>query len=340
MGQQILWRPLACYDAHFGKPIIFAHAQLDSTASGDPRRSGERKTMTNRIIDIHPHIISPDTARYPITPLGGKRSKWSEERPVDFPGLVAEMDAAGIEKAAIVHSSTTYGYNAAYVADAIDDCRDRFAGVFSVDVREPDAPQQIRYWVKERGLHGLRLFAAGSTVKADQSWIAHPDTHPAWACASELGIPVALSIRQEAIPHLVDIMTRFPSVRIIVDHLMLSPIDDGPPYAASAPLFRLADFPQVFMKLTTNNVRRANDGKATAESFFGKLVGVFGAERIGWGSNFPNEQGTLKQQVDEAKAALGCLPQADQDSIFWRTAVALYPTLADGAVTKRAGASQ
>jgi predicted TIM-barrel fold metal-dependent hydrolase len=279
------------------------------------------------IIDIHPHIISADTVRYPITPLGGKRSKWSEERPADFPSLVAEMDTAGIGKAAIVHSSTTYGYNAAYVADSIDDHRDRFAGVFAIDVRGADAPEQIRHWVVDQGLHGLRLFAAGSTVKADQSWIADLSTYPAWACAQELSIPVALSIRQEAIPHLIDIMTRFPRVTIIVDHLMLSPIDDGPPYKASAPLFGLADFPQVFMKLTTNNVRRARDGASTPETFFGLLVKVFGSDRIGWGSNFPNEQGTLKQQVEEAKAALCFLPQADQDNILCNTAVRLYPTL-------------
>jgi len=286
--------------------------------------------MVRHIIDIHPHIISPDVVRYPITPLGGKRSKWSEERPVDFPGLIAEMDAAGVAQAAIVHSSTTYGYNAAYVADSINAHRDRFAGVFAIDVREPDAPAQIRYWVQERGLHGLRLFAAGSTVKADQSWIAHPSTHPAWACAEELGIPVALSIRQEAIPHLVDILERFSKVAIIVDHLMLSPIDDGLPYAASAPLFSLAAFPQVAMKLTTNNVRRGREGKATHETFFGKLVDVFGSQRVGWGSNFPNEPGTLKQQVEEAKAALAFLPVADQDNIFAGTARTLYPTLAGG----------
>lgn len=283
--------------------------------------------MQRHIIDIHPHIISPETERYPITPLGGKRSKWSEERPVDFPGLVAEMDAAGIAQAAIVHSSTTYGYNAAYVADSIESDPARFAGVFAVDVREADAPAQIRHWVTDRGLHGLRLFAAGSTVQADQSWIADGSTHPAWACAQTLDIPVALSIRQPAIPHLIDIMTRFPKVRIIIDHLMLSPIEDGPPYAASAPFLSLADFPQVFLKLTTNNVRRADTGLATAETFFGLLAERFGSHRIAWGSNFPNEPGTLKQQVEEAEAALAFLPERDQDNIFRGTAVALYPSL-------------
>jgi L-fuconolactonase len=285
--------------------------------------------MPTRLIDIHPHIISPDTARYPVTPLGGKQSAWSQTRPVDFEGLIAGMDAAGIDKAAIVHSSTTYGYNPAYLADAIEGHHDRFAGVFSVDVTDAGAPEQIRYWVG-RGLSGLRLFAAGSTVKANQGWIADPSTYPAWACCQALDIPVALSIRLEGLPHLADVMTRFPGVRIIIDHLLLSPVEDGPPYHASAGLFHLAQYPQVFLKLTTNNVRRARDGLSTPETFFGKLVEVFGSHRIGWGSNFPNEQGTLSQQVQEARAALAFLPAADQHNIFCGTAMALYPSLADG----------
>lgn len=282
--------------------------------------------MQARLIDIHPHIISPDTARYPVAPLGGKRSEWSLARPVDFAGLVAGMDAAGIDKAAIVHSSTTYGYDNSYVADAIAGHRDRFTGVFSVDVAAADAPARIHYWV-DRGLSGLRLFAAGSTVKGDQSWIAAPATFPAWKCCEELGLPVAISLRQEGLPHLVEIMARFPGVRIVIDHLLLSPIADGPPYAASAGLFGLAKHPGVILKLTTNNVRRCRDGRATPETFFGQLVDTFGASRIAWGSNFPNEQGTLAQQVQEAQDALSFLPAPDREHIFCRTAMALYPSL-------------
>jgi predicted TIM-barrel fold metal-dependent hydrolase len=283
--------------------------------------------MPNRIIDTHPHIISADTARYPITPLGGKRSEWSSLRPVDFEGLVAGMDAAGVHKAAIVHSSTTYGYNNAYLADAIADHHERFTGVFSVDVRAADAPTQIRYWVG-RGLSGLRLFAAGSTVKANQGWIAAPETFPAWECCAQLQLPVAISMRLEGVPYLLDILARFPTVRVLLDHLMLTPIEGGPPYDASEGLFSLARYPNVFLKLTTNNVRRANDGRATAATFFGRLVELFGSARITWGSNFPNEPGSLADQVREAGAALAFLPQADQDNIFCQTAMTLYPSLA------------
>ena len=90
--------------------------------------------MVSRLIDIHPHIISKDTARYPEAPLGGKRSAWSTERPIDFLQLLAGMNAAGIGKAAIVHSSTTYGFNNDCVADAIVDYPGRLTGVFSVNV--------------------------------------------------------------------------------------------------------------------------------------------------------------------------------------------------------------
>ena len=68
-------------------------------------------------IDIHPHIISDDEKRYPPAPLFGKRSDWSQERPTTVETLIAAMDEAGVAKAAVVHSSTTYGFDNSYVVD-------------------------------------------------------------------------------------------------------------------------------------------------------------------------------------------------------------------------------
>src|SRR5437870_3611033 len=100
--------------------------------------------MPSKIVDIHPHIVSQDTVRYPITPLGGTRSEWSKESSVTLEQLVAAMDDAGIDKAAIVHSSTTYGFTNDYAADAVAAYPKRFTGVFSVDVTQPDAPERMR----------------------------------------------------------------------------------------------------------------------------------------------------------------------------------------------------
>lgn len=285
--------------------------------------------MPEQLIDIHPHIVSSDTARYPVAPLGGKRSGWSEHHSVDFDHLLADMDAAGVTKAAIVHSSTTYGYDNSYVADAIADHHDRFTGVFSVDVQAPDAPERIRHWL-DRGLSGLRLFAAGSTVTGSQAWIADPATYPAWKCCADLDIPVAISMRQEGLSYLEEVIARFPSVRIILDHLLHAPMSDGPPYAEAAPLFEMARHPNIYLKLTTAIIRRSKEAPATPDSYFGKLLDTFGSARIAWGSNYPAVEGTLTNVVNEARATLSILPETDQENIFWRTAAAFYPALSDG----------
>ena len=86
------------------------------------------------VIDIHPHIVSPDTQRYPLAPLGGVQSTWSSERPTTYDDLLAAMDDAGVDKAAIVHSSTAYGYDNSYVADAVAAVPSRFTAVCSIDV--------------------------------------------------------------------------------------------------------------------------------------------------------------------------------------------------------------
>ena len=284
--------------------------------------------MPTSIIDIHPHIISADTGRYPITPLGGKQSVWSRERPVTFEKMIAAMDEAGVQKAAIVHSSTTYGYDNSYLADCVALQPKRFTGVFSVDMLAADAPEKIRHWVR-RGLSGLRLFTAGSTMDQQSTWLDDPRSFPGWECAGELGIPVCVQLRPEGLPQLMVLIKRFANVRIIIDHLMKPPVEEGPPYTASSFLFDLARYANVYLKLSTNNVRASTKGKATPETFFSRLVKEFGASRIAWGSNYPASPGTLPEIVKEAKAVLGVLPQQDQEWIFCRTAQTLYPALAD-----------
>src|SRR5437899_7093267 len=85
-------------------------------------------------IDIHAHVISTDTVRYPNAPLGGRKSDWSRERPVNVEQMIAAMNEAGIAKSALVQASTCYGHDNSYVADAVAAHPDRFAGVFSVNV--------------------------------------------------------------------------------------------------------------------------------------------------------------------------------------------------------------
>ncbi|MCD7058619.1 amidohydrolase family protein [Pelagibacterium xiamenense] len=280
------------------------------------------------VVDIHPHIVSRDTARYPMSPIGGKRSDWSHQRSIELDTLIESMDAAGVDKAAVVHSSTTYGFNCDYVADAIAQHPDRLTGVFSVNVLEPEAPEAMRHWY-ERGLTGMRIFARGSTLK--QAWLSidDPRVFPCYELAGELGIPVATNATVKMLEQIETVVSAFPKVSFVIDHLGRSDFSDGPPYDNAAPILSLARFPNVYLKVTTNNLRESRDGKSDPMTLFPKLVSVFGADRMAWGSNYPASQGTLEQMVDLARDCLAGVSQADRDLIMGGTALNLYPALAE-----------
>ena len=271
--------------------------------------------------------MSPDTRRYPLAPLGGKQSSWSSERPTTYEMLIEAMDDAGVDKAAIVHSSTAYGYDNSYVADAVEAVPSRFTGVYSIDVMAPDAVKTFDYWLG-RGGTGMRLFTTGSTLPDQATWFADPKTYPFWEHAAAKNIPVCVQMKQEGIPLLRRVMERFPKVTIILDHLSRAPFADGPPYSAAAEFLALAKYKQVYLKITPVNVTPTTWGKGTPETFFGKIVDTFGASRIAWGSNFPNSVGTLREILGAARNAFSFAEESDQDWIFGKTAQTLYPVLA------------
>jgi predicted TIM-barrel fold metal-dependent hydrolase len=279
------------------------------------------------VIDLHSHVIAADTARYPLAPLGGKQSDWSRARPVSFEKMLAAMDQAGIAKSALVQASTSYGHDNSYVADALAAHPERFAGIFSVDVSQPEAPERIRHWMRA-GLTGLRVFIAGHTAAAKDARLDDPRSFPAWECAAEAGLPVCVQVRAPGLEQLETLLERFPGVRIVLDHMARPEIEAGPPYTAASRLFGLARHENLYLKLTTHNVRESRGGKATPASFFGRVVKEFGASRIAWGSNYPASEGTLAGLLAEAREALASLAEAERDWIFFRTALSLYPSLA------------
>ncbi|GGX79980.1 amidohydrolase family protein [Massilia dura] len=283
--------------------------------------------MTYQIVDIHPHIISDDEQAYPPAPLFGKRSEWSQERPTTVETLIAAMDEAGVAKAAVVHSSTTYGFDNSYVVDGCAKYPGRLAAVGSVDVLQEDAQQRIREW-RARGLAGLRLFTGGSTKEFDPSELDDPRAFPAWELCAELGLPMCIQTGPVGLPQVTALAKRFPNVAIVLDHLGRPEVADGAPYAKAQSLFDLASLPNIHLKLTPRIFGDVRKGDARPDTFFPRVVEAFGAQRMAWGSNFPTSPGTLADILATAQEGLASLSEEDREWIFSRTALTLYPALA------------
>lgn len=282
--------------------------------------------MPAEIIDTHPHIISRDTDRYPPAPIRGQQSEWSKERPLTFEQFVAEMDKAGVAKAAIVQASTYYGFDNSYVADCIATDPHRFTGVYSVDVMSPDAISAIKGWMK-RGLGGLRLFTAGSVHAAEVDWLDDPKTFPAWEFAADNGLSICIQTTPPGLPKVRNLLERFPRTKVILDHLGRPKLDDGPPYNDARPVFDLSAFGNLYLKISPRTFALAKMGKSTPAAFFSHLVKSFGADRILFGSNLPANEGPLSNIVAEALECLASLSEADRAMILSGTAKSLYPGL-------------
>lgn len=282
--------------------------------------------MALEIIDTHPHIIAKDVHRYPPQPIRGQQSDWSRDRPLTFEGLVAQMDTAGVAKAAIVQASTYYGFDNSYVADCVATDPRRFTGVYSVDVFATDAIAVIEGWMR-RGLGGLRLFTAGSVHAVDADWLDDPKTFPVWESAAEKGLSICIQTTSVALPKVRSLLERFPRTNVILDHLARPKLDDGPPYAAAKELFDLASFRNLYLKISPRTFALAKAGKSTPEAFFPALVKAFGADHILFGSNLPANEGTMSDLVGEAHACLASLSEPDRAMIFSGTAKRLYSGL-------------
>ena len=281
----------------------------------------------NAIVDTHTHVISPDHVRYPLAPVGGRQSDWSSHHSTDDTTLLAAMDAAGIPLAMVVQASTAYGSDNRYVCDVVRAHPDRFAGVCSIDMLAPDNVQQLQRWL-DAGMSGLRIFTTGTTMPGQADWLDDERTFPVWEYAQQHDVSICVQMAAAGIPKLTNLVTRFPRVRVLLDHFARPNLSDGPPYEAAAPLFALAAHPGVHLKVTNRTIAEARRGASTPEAFFPRVVEAFGAQRLMWGSNYPAAEGTLAQILSDARNSLSMLSDRDREWIFGDTARTIYPVLA------------
>jgi L-fuconolactonase len=274
------------------------------------------------IIDTHVHIVAPDQHRYPRK-LAPGNSDWV----IDMSGetMLDLMGEAGIDRAMLVQAHSAYEYDNNYVADVAIMHPESFVSVCIVDPTRPDAPDQLTYWVKERGVRGLRLFPA---AEREPQWLDDPLTFPLWERAAALDIPVCVCLRFRQLARLRKMIERYPQVRLALDHLGAPRLDEGPPYENAAPLFDLVKLPNVYLKFSSVNLYAAARGKSKPKDFFRRLLDVFGSHRVMWGSNFPNTYDrSLKEQLALALDELSFVPETDRRWLFADTARLLWPML-------------
>ncbi len=189
--------------------------------------------------------------------------------------LVAQMEAAGIDKALLVQ----YGgcHNNAYLKGCMDRYPGRFASLGAVDYTASDAPDRIKEEVRAHDLAGLRISAA-------------VDNEAIWETIGDLGIMASLTGGMERMtdPRVEGYIQRFPDSTFRIEHMGWFPNLEGTPDDADyARLMEFAAYPNVVFMLSGFYAYGKGYPHDEVIPFVERALECFGPQRMIWGSDFP-----------------------------------------------------
>ena len=263
------------------------------------------------IVDAHVHVWAQDPARYPWQPLLSHVPVPTYPAPVE--DLLAEMDAAGVDRAVLVQPSV-YGWDNSYLCDCLARWPDRFAGIGLVDPRGRDPAGDLARW-RERGCQGVRL---NLIRQGDPAWLAEAGCDAFWRAVEALGQAVSFHMDLEQAGTVAALARRHPAVPFLVDYLGPSVHRGGDP---GPWLDRLAGEANVgFKLLSAGEDSRQPYPFPDLMPFYAEVFRRFGPHRMVFGSDFPGVRFACRYAEAMAwPARLPFLSEADRRTILKET---------------------
>jgi len=277
------------------------------------------------IVDTHVHVVAADKERYPLRPTGISLD-WFREAPVTVEDFLELMTAAGVDRAVLVQPMSAYGFDNRYVIDAARAHSELLASVVIVDTVD-DPAHRLRA-MADQGVSGVRLFAIGNPTL---SRLDDPNALGLWEVAAERDLPVVVTILSSQLPEVRTMLERFPEVTVALDHCGFPDLSDGPPYVKAADLFELATLPNLCLKASCHLLEQA-EATGDPRDLVDQLAAVFGADRLLWGSDYPQTHDrSYSALVEMGRTACSRLSPADQRGFLGENALRLWPRLGGGA---------
>jgi L-fuconolactonase len=263
------------------------------------------------VIDTHVHVACGDTDRYPRSPRGVGSDWWRSGH--DASALVAALDAAGVARAVVVQAVGPYGYDNRCAIDAVAARPDRLSLVVAVDPDSPDPAADLAHLAENAPLAGVRLFGVGG---GEPAWLTDGRGGAVWDAAGALGITVVPVVFPRHLAAVRALAQPRPAVVVALDHAGFP----DHPLDAAAPVLGLADLPAVHLKVSSHLLLEAADPAVELD----RLVAAFGADRLCWGSDYPQTSPDYGVLLACGRDAAAGLSAADRDAFLAGTAARLF----------------
>ncbi|MFN8490510.1 MAG: amidohydrolase family protein [Caldilineaceae bacterium] len=276
------------------------------------------------IVDTHVHVWEIDPPKYPIGPTAPGWTALPDE-PGTADELLAEMDAHAVDWSVLVQTSWSTWDNG-YIADSAARFPNRLIGHGLIDPQNPNNAEQVRYWVRERGLAGFRFHPM---YYPNEKILLTGQNQALWEELAALNVVIQFHLRAEQADQVAAIAQRYPHLKLIIDHMGYPQIDEPP--AAFQPIVDLARYPNLYFKLSDV----AGRSKQTfpyidVHPFIQMLLNAFGAQRTVWGTGYPGHHRLkhkwppLAEELRLIRDGLPFLRAADKDRILGGTAAEIW----------------
>lgn len=240
-------------------------------------------------------------------------------------GMVAAMDAVGVDGALLVSPFSMYRYDASYALEVHAAHPGRFGLIKPVDPTDPGVADTIADWAATDGTVGVRIMMREG-VSTDA---ADPGLNRVLAAAARHSLPVNLMctgrLEQAGL-----LAARNPDTSLVIDHLGLQQ-----PQVPPAPAEPFADLPKLLALAARDNIAVKISGACTLshEPFpykdlwdpLGRIFDAFGFDRCLWGTDWTRAVGLLTyEQGVEAFRVTDRLSENDRAKLMGETLARVY----------------
>ncbi|HAF61441.1 MAG TPA: hypothetical protein DCK95_03850 [Anaerolineaceae bacterium] len=264
------------------------------------------------IVDAHAHVWVLDPQKYPWNPIGG----YIPQEEASLSRFLALLDQQNIEHAVLVQP-TPYGWDNSYLMECARGNEERLRRVVLVNPLSAHAGLDLQSLI-QNGANGLRI----NLHLNPPATIDNENFMTLWDTIDTLKIPVCLQLTPLHFSMVRTLAEKYPSIKIILDHLARPEIGSSPMDSPFQDLLELCEYPNIYVKLSGLNYYSKQ--KAPYRDTWQLLSAVanrFTPQRCMWGSDFPfiEEHWSYAQNLETFKQELG-FPTTELEWILGGTA--------------------
>lgn len=285
------------------------------------------------LFDTQVHFYSDDFAHFPLHDAHAymgqaTMTRRAAEHPTLPRHVFAAWRAAGVDAGVGIQYGAAYGGDNQYLLHVAAEHPRRITPVVILDPDSPEAARELQRLARQRHVAGFRKLGKRAP-DGSYPWLRSAGMLRLWRVADAGRLVVELmpyprSPDPRFLRDIARLAARYPHARIVLDHCAWPAPAGAPDFGIDASYAALAAHPNVYWKLSTENFERAGFRPRRMRGLVQRLVRVFGADHVMWGSDLGNTMLPYPRMVDAALQATAGLDAAQRRAVLSDTGRTVY----------------